>query len=57
MDTKEALRPVLCLANPSAMQGARWTSRGIRRMHLRASDARRMAFALKGEWLGRKSRL
>ena len=24
VDTKQALRLVLCLANPSAMQGARW---------------------------------
>ena len=24
LDTKQALRPVLCLPNPSAMQGARW---------------------------------
>ena len=24
LDTRQALRPVVCLPNPSAMQGARW---------------------------------
>ncbi len=29
LDTKQALRPVSCLPNPSAMQGARWERRGF----------------------------
>ena len=28
LDTKQALRPVLCLPNPSRMQAARWGSVG-----------------------------
>ena len=30
LDTKQALRPVLCLPNPSRMQAARWERAGFR---------------------------
>ena len=30
LDTKQALRPVLCLPNPNAMQSVRWERAGLR---------------------------
>ena len=29
-DTQQALRPVLCLPNPNAVQGVRWERAGLR---------------------------